>query len=129
MPVTLLMRSPIPAVDQVVVAAAVDPLGSGNDAVDGGAGDDTMFGGTGDDLFTSSGGGDVVMDFTDGDLAADHGHARGVALASASDVAEYAIDLADGGTLIDFGQGDRIPLKGVSCDDIAADPEKFFTIV
>ena len=69
------------------------------------------------------------MDFTDGDMLQIAGTLDGVSLESAADVTDYAYDLADGGTLIDFGDGGSILLKGVSYDDIAADPEKFFTIV
>ncbi len=69
------------------------------------------------------------MDFSEGDLLQIVGTLDGLALESASDVAGFAIDLGEEGTLIDFEQGDSILLKGVSFDDIAADPEKFFSIV
>lgn len=50
-------------------------------------------------------------------------------LASAEDVAGYALDLGDAGTLIDFGQGDSVLLQGVSYDDVATDPSRYFSIV
>ena len=49
--------------------------------------------------------------------------------ASAEDVAGFAVDLGEAGTLIDFGQGDSVLLHGVSYDDVAADPSRFFTVV
>ena len=77
-----------------------------------------------------SGGGDVVMDFSDGDiLQISAAGLDGVSLGSAADVADFAVDLGDGGTLIDFGQGDSVLLQGVSFDDVAADPSRFFSIV
>ena len=51
-----------------------------------------------------------------------------MALSSADDVAGFAVDLGDAGTLIDFGQGDSVLLNGVSYDDIVADPTKFISL-
>jgi Ca2+-binding RTX toxin-like protein len=118
--------------DDVLFGDAGDDLikgGAGNDTIDGGAGDDTMYGGEGDDLFVFSGGADVVMDFSDGDILQIAGTLDGVSLESAADIADYAMDLNGQGTLIDFGQGDSILLKGVSADEVMADPSKFFSIV
>ena len=44
-------------------------------------------------------------------------------------MAGFAIDLGEGGTLIDFGQGDSVLLNGVSYDDIVADPSRFISLV
>jgi hypothetical protein len=54
---------------------------------------------------------------------------EGVSLESAADVAGFAVDLRDGGTLIDFGQGDSVLLNGVSYDEIVTDPSRFISIV
>jgi hypothetical protein len=53
----------------------------------------------------------------------------GVSFESAADVAGFAVDLGDGGTLIDFGQGDSVLLNGVSYDEIVTDPSRFISIV
>ena len=96
--------------------------------LDGGAGDDVLYGGAGNDLFVFSGGGDVVMDFAEGDMLQISRGLEGVALGSAEDVAGFAVDLGEAGTLIDFGQGDSVLLNGVSYDDIVADPTKFISL-
>ena len=85
--------------------------------------------GAGNDLFVFSGGGDMVMDFSDGDMLQITRALDGVSLEDVADVADYAIDLGEAGTLIDFGQGDSVMLNGVSYEDIAEDPSRFITLV
>ena len=87
-----------------------------------------LYGGAGNDLFVFSGGGDVVMDFAEGDMLQISRSLEGVELESADDVAGFAIDLGDEGTLIDFGQGDSVLLNGVSYDEIVADPSRFISL-
>jgi hypothetical protein len=52
----------------------------------------------------------------------------GVTLTDASSVADFAFGVG-GNTMIDFGQGDSVMLYGVSYEDVAADPSKFFSVV
>ena len=68
------------------------------------------------------------MDFGDGDMLQVSRSLEGVDLESADDVAGFAQDLGDAGTLIDFGQGDSIMLNGASYEDIVADPSRFISL-
>ncbi len=69
------------------------------------------------------------MDFTDGDILQISSRLDGVTLASAEVIADFAINLGDAGTLIDFGQGDSVLLHGVAFDGVTSDPGRFFTVV
>ena len=102
--------------------------GAGNDVLDGGAGDDVLFGGAGQRPLRLLRRRRRGHGLRRGRHAAGLAGPRGRGPGSADDVAGFAVDLGDAGTLIDFGQGDSVLLNGVSYDDIVADPSKFISL-
>jgi Ca2+-binding RTX toxin-like protein len=104
--------------------------GTGEDFLDGGAGDDVLVGGLGSTLmkggagsdsfvFGAGSGMDVVADFTPGeDWLSTPGHDVAALLEAASDIA--------GSTLLDLGGGHTVLLRGVTLDQLTADPDGAF---
>lgn len=93
--------------------------GSGRDVLIGGAGPDTLYGGPGADVFVFAlgDGMDRVADF---DLAADLIDLSARAISAGFGTIQTAISSAAGGTMIDFGGGDRLLLTGIDPDDLTA---------
>ena len=89
--------------------------GGGNDTLNGGLGNDILRGSGGADEFVFNGGDDVVEDYAVGadvlgfDVSASLTEAAILALAQAS----------GGGTLFDFGAGDRLFLEGVDPNSLS----------
>jgi hypothetical protein len=71
----------------------------------------------------------MIMDFDEGDVLQISRSLQGVTLDKPEDLSDYAIDLGEAGTLIDFGQGDSILLQGVSMDELSSDWGKYVSIV
>ncbi|RJF87106.1 calcium-binding protein [Oleomonas cavernae] len=116
---TLAARSSAGGGVEIIGTAGADRISArlGNDTLQGGAGDDLLIGGSGDDTFAYARAGfgkDTVTRFADGldkveistTLAADFG----------------ALTIVDQGsrTVIDFGGGDMIVLRGVHATDVDA---------
>ena len=94
---------------------------NGGDVLDGRGGNDTLTGGSGPDTFVyaTGGGADTITDFNHAD--ADNIDLTGVAgVYGLSDVLAAASLSSGTDTLIDFGNGDTLLLKGVTPDTLVA---------
>lgn len=115
---------------------------AGDDALNGGSGNDRMLGGTGDDLLTGHSGSDTfVFHAGDGaDTITDLGHHGGRSSGRGRDLIEIDDDVAGfdafadivaaasqagRDTVIDFGGGDMLTLRGVQLANLTADDFRF----
>ena len=92
--------------------------GEGNDVLNGGADNDGLLGGVGSDTFVFQTGGanDVVSDFTSGD---DQVYLAVAGVDNFADVLAVASE-ANGGTVLDFGNGDSLTLANVAVEELDA---------
>ena len=89
----------------------------GTDILDGGDGDDTLDGGTGTDYLTGGLGADTFLVGANGgwDVIYDYHREQGDIIAvKRSGTQNYTMEVRDGDTFIDFGQGDGIVLVGIT---------------
>jgi len=87
----------------------------GTDILDGGDGDDTLQGGTGTDYLTGGLGADyfIVGANSGWEIIYDYHRDQGDRiLVKSSGTTDYTVEVRDGDTLIDFGQGDGLVLVG-----------------
>ena len=106
--------------DELSGGAGQDVLfgGRGNDILDGGTGSDVLKGGRGDDtfVFAEGYGRDRLVDFDAGDDTIALSFAG---IDSFDDLSSLARERGDR-TVLQFGDGDALVLKGVSFDDLTA---------
>jgi len=91
--------------------------GANNDVIDGGIGLDTLFGGAGNDsfVFAQGYGADTIFDFRNGQ---DRINVAAFGIETFAEIT--GVSSRHGGTLINFGDGDRIFITGLSTQQLDA---------
>ena len=89
----------------------------GTDIIDGGDGNDTLVGGTGTDYLTGGLGADrfVVEANSDWEIIYDYHHEQGDRLlVKEAGHRDYSVQVQDGDTFVNFGNGEGVVLVGVT---------------